>query len=228
MPEAEARAPRMLPCCREVHTTIRSSRRGRGARASDAALLHQACLTDSGQTTEAEARAPRMLPCIRPSGCCPSYRGSRPRRARLGCCLQCHRLRPSLSRPESRPRRARLGCCLRGSSRPIRPRCRGRGRGARASDAAFHHRRTLPRVCRHVEAEARAPRMLSHPTSPWIPRQSCCVFDRWPTAMGETCQILHAIVLTMSKSFTISTIYRDSSGYGVSRGTSPLESVRRV
>jgi hypothetical protein len=46
--------------------------------------------------------------------------------------------------------------------------------------------------------------------------------------MGETCQILHAIVLTMSKSFTISTIYRDSSGYGVSRGTSPLESVRRV
>jgi len=46
--------------------------------------------------------------------------------------------------------------------------------------------------------------------------------------MGETCQILRAIVLTMSKSFTISTIYRDSSGCGVSCGTSPLESVRQV
>ena len=118
--EAEARAPRMLPCWpRGSYQRYAASRRGRGARASDAALLHQACLTDSGQTNEAEARAPRMLPCIRPSGCCPSYRGSRPRRARLGCCLQCHRLRPSLSRFRSRPRRARLGCCLAGLVDPF-------------------------------------------------------------------------------------------------------------
>jgi hypothetical protein len=68
----------------------------------------------------------------------------------------------------------------------------------------------------------------SHPTSPWIPRQSRHVFDRWPRTMGAVCQFLHDIVSTMSKSFTIPTIYRDSSGCGVPRSTSPLESARRI
>lgn len=101
--------------------------------------------------------------------------------------------------------------------------------GARAGHVcALLITRTHHRPARASMRPRRARLGCSHPTSPWIPRQSCRVFDRWPTTMGETCQILHAIVLTMSKSFAIPTIYRDSSGCGVSRGTSPLESVRRI
>lgn len=68
----------------------------------------------------------------------------------------------------------------------------------------------------------------SHPTSPWIPRQSSHVFDRWPRTMDAAYQFLHDIVFTMSKSVTIPTIYRNSSGCGVPHSTSPLESTRRI
>jgi hypothetical protein len=45
---------------------------------------------------------------------------------------------------------------------------------------------------------------------------------------GRTCQILHAVVLTMSKSPMIPTDYRDSSGYGVPGATTPLERTWRL
>lgn len=67
----------------------------------------------------------------------------------------------------------------------------------------------------------------SHPTSPWIQRQSCLVFERYPTAMGKVGQNFHAIVLTNLKSLIISIVFRDSSGCGSLRGASPLESPRQ-
>ena len=177
---------------------------------------------------EAEARAPRMP---RSAGC--SRRSAprasmRPRRARLGCAPPAIPEPRALPPASMRPRRARLGCgvyCI--GADPLGA-CfnEAEARAPRMHVAAYRDD-----IARFVAASMRPRRArlgCSHPTSPWIPRQSCCVFDRWPTTMGETCQILHAIVLTMSKSFAIPTIYRDSSGCGVSRGTSPLESVRRI
>ena len=97
----------------------------------------------------------------------------------------------------------------------------------RASDAAAR----LDRAADHAAASMRPRRArlgCSHPISPWTPRQSGRVFDRWPGTMGKARQFLHDIISTMSKSFTIPTIYRDSSGCGISRGTSPLESAQRA
>ncbi len=151
----------------------------------------------------------------------------RPRRARLGCDGGGGRGGCPARGASMRPRRARLGCVELLASPARTYTCFNE-----AEARAPRMRKRNPTISQFQPVASMRPRRArlgcSHPTSPWIPRQSCRVFDWWPTAMGETCQILHAIVLTMSKSFTIPTIYRDSSGYGVPRSTSSLESTQRV
>ena len=85
--------------------------RGRGARASDAACWRYMVGDFVEAVHEAEARAPRMLPGAIAAATRTMPAATRPRRARLGCCLHVavadHRIPDG-----TRPRRARLGCCL--------------------------------------------------------------------------------------------------------------------
>ena len=157
--EAEARAPRMLP-----------DSEGLGG------------CDEEGH--EAEARAPRMLPDDATRRAAHGRASTRPRRARLGCCLEASlSLWLTAPRHEAEARAPRMlpagGNVRRGLDQLFNeaearaPRmlpgsfARSRGRSARFNEAEARAPRMLPALAReHVarqithEAEARAPRML--------------------------------------------------------------------
>ena len=158
---------------------------------------------------EAEARAPRMLPDDATRRAAHGRASTRPRRARLGCCLEASlslwltaprheaearaprmlpaggNVRRGLDQLFTRPRRARLGCCLAASQ--------GRAADRRAHEAEARAPRMLPALAReHVarqithEAEARAPRMLPA-IRKWWWRNATTIRGRGARASDAAC-----------------------------------------